>query len=144
MPESSFPTPTERLLGAASASLFLIALLTGLFAGAAMTGHVHADPHTALAAHLNALMGTFLLASFGWTLPMLRYGDVGKRRLALVFIGSSFANWAVTTTKATLFVSGLEPSGHAANDAVFVALQIAVVLPSILGAGAWVLGFRSR
>jgi hydroxylaminobenzene mutase len=144
MTEANFPGPTERLLGAASATLFLVALLTGLFAGAAMSGHLHVDPHAALAAHLNALMGTFLLGSFGWTLPMLRYGAVGKRRLAWILVASSFANWAVTTTKAVLLVSGLEPSGSGANDMIFVLLQVTVVLPGIGAAVAWVLGFRAR
>jgi (hydroxyamino)benzene mutase len=135
--------PTERLLGASAAVLFLVALLTGLFAGAAMTGKIPADGHAALAAHLNALMGTFLLVSFAWTLPMLHIGPVGKRRLAVLFVGTSFANWAVTTLKALLFVGGLEPSGQAANMLVFALLQATVVLPGIGGAGVWVWGFRA-
>lgn len=136
------PHPTERLLGASAAALFLLALLTGLYAGGAMTGKLHVDAHAALASHLNALMGTFLLVSYGWTLPMLRYGEVGRRRLAILFIASSLANWAVTAAKAALFVSGLEPSGRGGNDTIFVLLQVTVVLPGLVGAVAWLAGFR--
>ena len=107
-----------------------------------MTNHVHADGHAALASHLNALMGTFLLCALGWTLPMLSYGETGKRRIAIVFIVSSFANWLITAVKAALFVAGIDVQGHAANDGVFIALQIFVVLPTIGAASAWILGFR--
>ena len=136
--------PTERLLAISAAALFLIALVTGIYAGAAMTAKLHVDAHAALASHLNALMGTFLLVSYGWTLPMLRYGDVGKKRIAVLFVASSFANWAVTVAKAALFVSGLEPLGSGPNDTIFVLLQITVVLPGLVGAGAWVWGFRRK
>ncbi len=132
----------ERTLGFSAACLTLIALLTGIYAAAAMTGHIHADGGAALASHLNALMGTFLLGVLGWTLPMLSYGEVGKRRLAIVFIVSSYANWLITAVKATLFVKGIDVQGHAANDGVFVALQIFVVLPTIAASIAWLLGFH--
>jgi len=139
MPE---PTPVQRMLGRSAALLFLISLLTGIYAGLAMTGKIPVDGHAALASHLNALMGTFLLLGFGWTLPMLRYGEVGQKRLALVFIGTSFANWIVTAVKAALKVAGLAMMGKPANDAIFVALQITVVLPTIIAAIAWVVGFK--
>ncbi len=136
------PHPIARLLGASAAGLLLVGLLTGLLAGAAMTDKIHIEPHAALAAHLNALMGTFLLVSYGWSLPMLRYGDVGKKRIAMIFIASSFSNWAITTLKACLFVRGLEPFGSDANLLVFTLLQIGVVLPSLVAAAAWLNGFR--
>jgi hydroxylaminobenzene mutase len=120
----------------------LVALLTGIYAAAAMTGKIHVDGHAALASHLNALMGTFLLGTVGWTLPMLRYGEVGKRRLAIVLVVSSFANWIITAVKAALFVAGIDVQGKAANDGVFGALQVFVVLPMIGAAIAWILGFR--
>lgn len=137
------PGLTERLLGKAAALLFLIALLTGLYAGLAMSGKIPVHGGAALASHLNALMGTFLMVSFGWTMPMLRYGDAAKRRLALVFVATSYANWIITAVKAALQVSGLDLVGKAANDGVFVALQIFVVLPTLGAAIAWVLGFRA-
>lgn len=138
------PDSTQRLLGVSAASLFLIALLTGIYAGAAMTGKLHVNGKTALAAHLNALMGTFLISGVGWTLPMLHYGSAGKRRLALAFILTSYANWIVTSIKAALDVGGLTPDGPPANTAVFVALQIFVVIPTFVAALAWVWGFRRR
>jgi hydroxylaminobenzene mutase len=138
------PTPVQRTLGRSAAYLFLVALVTGLYAGLAMTGRIHADGHAALASHLNALMATFLLAALGWTMPMLRYGEVGQRRLAWVFIATSFANWLVTAVKAALFVSGLALVGKPANDGIFIALQLTVVLPTIGGAIAWIVGFGKK
>ena len=137
-------SPAQRTLGLAAAVLMAIGLVTGLYAGLAMSGKIPADGHAALASHLNALMGTFLLVSVGWTLPMLRYGAVGQGRLARVFIVASYANWLITAVKAALFVSGLDLVGKAANDGVFVALQAFVVLPTLAASIAWALGFRSK
>ncbi len=136
------PNPIARLLGASAAGLLLVGLLTGLLAGAAMTDKIHVEPRAALAAHLNALMGTFLIVSYAWSLPLLRYSEVGKKRIAMIFIASSFANWAITTLKACLFVGGLEASGSGANLLVFTLLQVGVVLPSLVAAAAWLNGFR--
>ena len=136
------PTPVQRTLGFSAALLFVISLLTGVYAGLAMTGKIPVDGHSALASHLNALMGTFLLLGLGWTLPMLRYGEVGQKRLAFVFIATSFANWIVTAVKAALKVAGLAFIGKPANDAIFVALQLTVVLPTLVASIAWVAGFK--
>jgi hydroxylaminobenzene mutase len=141
MSESS---SVERTLGLAAAWLMLVALLTGIYAAAAMTGKLHVDGHTALASHLNALMGTFLLGVVGWTMPMLSYGPRGKRVLATVLIVSSFANWFITAVKAALFVAGIDVQGQPKNDGIFVALQIFVVVPMIAAAVAWIIGFRKR
>jgi hydroxylaminobenzene mutase len=141
MSESS---SVERTLGLAAAWLMLVALLTGIYAAAAMTGKLHVDGHAALASHLNALMGTFLLGVVGWTMPMLSYGPRGKRVLAMVLIVSSFANWLITAVKAALFVAGIDVQGQARNDSVFIALQIFVVVPMIAAAIAWIIGFRRR
>ncbi len=143
MSEHSRVEPAQRLLGLAAASLTLVALLTGIYAAAAMTGKIHADGHTALASHLSALMGVFLLGTVGWTMPMLNYGDAGKRRLAIVLVVASFSNWLITGVKAMFFVAGIDLQGKAANDTVFGVLQVFVVLPMIAAAIAWILGFRS-
>jgi (hydroxyamino)benzene mutase len=135
----------ERFLGVSAAALFLISLLTGLFAGAAMNRTLaHVDGHAALASHLNALMGTFLFVAYGWTLPLLRYGHVGKMRIAVVLVVSSTANWAITALKACWSVAGLSPDGSTHNLVVFTLLQITVVLPAIGAAIAWVAAFRRR
>jgi hydroxylaminobenzene mutase len=126
----------------AAAWLMLVGLLTGGYVSSAMTGKVPADPHMALAAHLNALMGTFFLLGVAWTLPMLRYGPVGQQRLAWAVIIANFANWAVTCVKAWLRVSGVDLIGQPANDAIFITLTLSVVLPSLAAASAWVYGFR--
>lgn len=106
-----------------------------------MTGKVPADPHAALASHLNALLGAFLLLAVAVTLPLLRYGPVGLQRLAWAFVVPNFANWLITAVKAWYHVAGVDMTGHAANDRVFMALTVFVVLPSLGGAAAWVYGF---
>ncbi|HEX8704097.1 MAG TPA: hypothetical protein VF815_35020 [Myxococcaceae bacterium] len=136
------PLPAARLMAHAAAWLMLVGLLTGGYVSSAMTGKVPADPHMALAAHLNALMGTFFLLGVAWTLPMLRYGPVGQQRLAWAVIAANFANWGVTCVKAWLRVSGVDLVGQPANDAIFITLTVTVVLPSLAAAAAWVYGFR--
>ena len=143
-PVSAAPgfSPAARLMAHAAAWLLLLGLLTGGYVAAAMTGKVPASPQAALASHLNALMGAFLLLGVGWTLPMLRYGPTGLRRLAWAFIVANFANWAVTAVKAWLRVAGVDATGEPVNDAVFGVLTLSVVLPSLGAAAAWVYGFR--
>ena len=149
-PEHSSPiaqpldSTVGRLLGASAAVLFGAGLLTGAYVAAAMTGQLAVNPQAALASHLNALMGTFLLVSVAWSLPMLRYGLAGQRRLAWTFIVACFANWLVTAVKAAIHVPGIQLLGSAANDAVFAVLQLTVVLPSLAGAVGWIVGFSRR
>lgn len=139
---SPAPLPAARLMAHAAAWLMLLGLLTGGYVSSAMTGKIPADPHMALAAHLNALMGTFFLLGVAWTLPMLRYGPVGQQRLAWLVIVANFANWVVTGVKAMLHVKGVDFIGESANDAIFLTLTATVVLPALAAAGAWVYGFR--
>lgn len=134
--------PVARLLAQSAAWLVLLGLLTGIYVSAAMTGKIPADPHVALASHLAALLGAFLLLGVAATLPLLRYGPVGQRRLAWAFIVGNFANWLVTGVKAWLHVSGVDLSADPANNAVFVALTLTVVLPSLGGAVGWIYGLR--
>jgi (hydroxyamino)benzene mutase len=139
---ASAPLPAARLMAHAAAWLMLVGLLTGGYVAAAMTGKVPADGQMALAAHLNALLGTFFLLGVAWTLPMLRYGPVGQRRLAWLFITASWANWGVTCVKAWLRVAGIDFIGQTANDAIFITLNATVVLPVLAATAAWVYGFR--
>ncbi|MCY1074022.1 hypothetical protein [Archangium lansingense] len=139
---SAAPLPAARLMAHAAAWLTLLGLLTGGYVSAAMTGKVPADPQVALASHLNALMGAFLLLGVAWTLPMLRYGATGQNRLAWAFIVANFANWFVTGVKAWLRVAGVDATGEPVNDAVFGVLTLSVVLPALGAAAAWVYGFR--
>jgi hydroxylaminobenzene mutase len=134
--------PAARLLAVSAAWLTLLGLLTGLYVAAAQTGKVPADPRVALSSHLAALLGAFLLLGVAVTMPLLRYGPVGQRRLAWAFIVGNFANWLVTGVKAWLHVSGVEWGADAANNVVFVALTFTVVLPTLGGAVAWIYGLR--
>ena len=136
--------PVARLLARAAAWLVLLGLLTGIYVSAAMTGKVAVDAHAALASHLNAILGAFLLLGVAVTLPLLRYGPTGQRRLAWAFIVANFANWWITAVKSALHVSGVDWTGQPANNAIFVALTLGVVLPGLGGAVAWVHGLSGK
>lgn len=128
---------SQKGLARAGAVLLLLGLLTGVFISSPAF-----DTHSLLAAHLDALMGAFLLWGLAFSLPMLRYDDVGRSRLAWTFVVASYGNWLITAIKSWLHVSGLGWTADPANDAVLVALLAAVVLPSLAGAGAWIAGLR--
>jgi hydroxylaminobenzene mutase len=134
----------QRTLAKAAAWLFLLALLTGTLVPGAMSGNLSFDAPALLAAHLSGLMGCFLLLGVAWTLPMLRYGDAGRRRLGWAFIVANYGNWAITAAKARLHVRGLERTGPRANDAVFLLLMVFVVVPSLAAGVAWVAGFYGQ
>lgn len=131
----------RRSAGFVGASLVLIGLLTGGFASFAMTGKVAFDGHSALAAHLNAMLGGFWVVALATTLPMLRYSQRGLKRLVLVTVVANVANWAITLLKAGWRVLGIEHTGERSNDIVFGLLTVFVVAPSIVAAAAWAWGF---
>lgn len=134
-------TPLQRKTAAAGAALMVIAFATGALLAAAMTKKVDADVGEVVAAHLNALFGCLWLVALAFTLPMLRFGDVGKKRLVIATALPAYANWLVTAVKSFLYVKGVEPTGHGANDIVFGVLTVLVVLPSFGSAIAWTWGF---
>jgi hydroxylaminobenzene mutase len=136
--------PASRVAARNAAILLLVGLFTGVYVGAAISGMVSADPHTALASHLNCLLGAFWLLGLGWSLPMLRYGEKGLLRLVWVTTVANFSNWAVTAFKATWKVHGVGPTGEGRNDIIFGLLMALVVLPSLAAAGAWVFGFTKK
>lgn len=136
------PSPAVLFLAKAGALLLLLGLLTGGLVAAAETGQVSADPHTTIASHLNAILGGLWLFAVAWTLPMLRYGAVGQKRLAWGFIVFNYANWIVTAVKSFFHVAGVTHTGNTANDAVFGTLTVLVVIPALISTGAWLYGFR--
>ncbi|HEY1959690.1 MAG TPA: hypothetical protein VGH28_28970 [Polyangiaceae bacterium] len=146
MRDSPSPERCESatLLARASAWLVVVGLLTGAPVAWAMVGKIHADAHAMLASHLNALLGAFLMLGVAWTLPMLRYGSTGKRRLAWALIVATWGNWIITAAKAFLFVSGVDKTGEPKNDAIFGALMVIVILPSLGAAIAWAVGFGGK
>ncbi|MSP91171.1 MAG: hypothetical protein EXR79_05120 [Myxococcales bacterium] len=131
-------------LGRAAALLTLLGLLTGLPLAQAMSGQVNADVGSLIAAHLNALTGAGWMIGLAWSLPMLRYGEVGLTRLAWLTTVCNYANWAVTLGKAFLRVKGVGATGDLANDVVFGLLGALVVAPAIVAGAAWVYGFGGR
>jgi hydroxylaminobenzene mutase len=135
----------RRRLVRLGAWLFVIGLITGLWAAAVLTEQVKVPiPRLALAAHLNGLLGGLWLIAVASTLDLLRYGDRGLRRLAWLVTTAAWGNWLITLVASVLGVRGLEYTNDPANNAVAALLQAFVVLPSLLGAGAWAVGLRPR
>lgn len=136
--------PLQRRVAGRAVVLLVIAMLTGGWAGIALSGKVVIPiPHLALSAHLNALLGSFWLLAFAFTLPMLSYGEQGKRRLAWLQLVPSYANWFVTLVASFLGVRGIAFTGDPANDAIAAALLAFVVAPALVGTVAWAWGFRN-
>jgi hydroxylaminobenzene mutase len=134
----------QRTLGRAAAWLFLLSLLTGGLLPSAANGSLPLDAHSVLAAHLSGLMGCFLLLGVASSLPLLRYGESGRRRLGWTFIVANYGNWALTLAKAGLRVSGLARTGAPANDAIFFLLLLFVVAPSLAAAVGWIAGYSGE
>ena len=68
----------------------------------------------------------------------------GRRRIAWALVVANVAYWAITLVKAFLHVSGVDYTGAGRNDAVFVALVVFVIVPSLAATLAWALGFARR
>lgn len=122
--------------------LILIGLLTGLFVGFAMTGTIEADGSAFVAAHLNALMGSFILFGLAYSMPFLKYEHKYKKNIAYLFILSNIANWLITFIKAFLDVKGIEITENPQNNIIHICLILFVVLPSITGAVMWLNGLK--
>jgi len=132
-------------LAKAGAALFAIGMLTGFWAGAALSGVVQVPiPRLALAAHLNCLMGAFWLLGVAFTMPMLGYSDKGKERLAKLTLVPAYGNWAITLLASVLGVRGINFTGHRANDVIAVLLFAFVVGPAVAQSLAWVYGFVKK
>ena len=136
-------TTLQRQTALLGVVLLIIGFATGGLLAMAMTGKVSADSHTILAAHLNCLFGCFWLCALAFTLPLLRFGDVGAQRLMILTAVPAYANWLITVVKAFLHVAGVGLNGNGANDAVFGALNVLVVIPSFAAAIVWAYGLLS-
>jgi len=137
--------PVRRRLAWAGAWLFAVGMVTGLWAAAVLTEKVAvAIPRLALAAHLNALLGGLWLIAVASTLDLLRYGPVGRLRLSWLVMVPAWGNWLITLVASVLGVTGLEYTRDTANHAIAALLHSLVVLPSLVGAGAWAWGLGGR
>jgi len=138
-------THTDALrhrLARSGAWLFAIGLLTGLWAGAVLTGQVTVPvPRLALAAHLNGLLGGLWLIAVASTLDRMRYGIAGRSRLAMATALPAWANWLITLIASCLGVRGLQYTADLSNNLVALLLQSLVVIPALVAAFAWAWGF---
>lgn len=138
-------TMIRRRLAASGAILFAIGMLTGIWSAAAITGKVTVGmPRLALAAHLNGLLGGLWLVAVAWTFEFLHYDVKGLRRLALAVTIPAWANWLVTLVASFFGVNGLEYTANRANNVIAFLLQTLVVIPTLVGAGLWAWGFKSK
>ncbi|MBK6688595.1 MAG: hypothetical protein IPG45_29255 [Deltaproteobacteria bacterium] len=131
-----------RRLSLGAALLFLLGALTGIPLALAQTGVLTGDAHTVLGAHMNAILGCFLLLGVSYTLRLTRLGQRGLSALVLFTLIPTYANWLVTLVKAFLHVRGVSFTGEPANDGVAVALNVLVVFPTLAGAALWCWGLR--
>ncbi len=135
----------QRRVLATGALLFSVGLLTGIWSAAVLTGKIPSTmPRMALAAHLNALLGGLWIAIVAVTLPHLAYGAKGLQRTVCLIVVANWANWFLTLVGSCLGVNGLDYTGNRANDGLAFALQIAVVLPALVGGIAWTWGLLRR
>lgn len=135
----------QRRLYGISALLFSVGLLTGIFSAAVLTGKIPSSiPRMALAAHLNALLGGLWIAAVATSLPHVAMGFARLRQVSYVIVVSNWANWLLTLVGAVVGAKGLEYTGERTNDGLALALQIAVVLPALVGGMAWTYGLLRR
>jgi hydroxylaminobenzene mutase len=131
----------QRILVFNGGALFTVGLFTGLWVAMTATGKVIvAIPHLALASHLNALLGGLWLLGVAFSLDYSQYSDSSLKKLCFFIIVASWANWFVTLVASILGVRGLSYSGDLSNDVIAFFLQVAVVVPSLLGGIYWVYG----
>ena len=124
------------------AAFVALSMLVGAYAGLVATGDIAGNAHYAIAAHVTGLLGGLLLIAVGVTLPHLRYGDTGRRRLVNLLLVGSAANLAFNVAKAIVDVQALTFTGDAVNDVLFVFATALIVVPHLVGTIAWAWGLR--
>lgn len=134
----------QKFVAKSGAWLFAVSALFGGYAAGGLSGQIPIDGKMALGAHVTGLISALLLFAYAWTMPMLSYGEVGRKRLAWALIVSGFANLFIGSAKAIPAVHGIALTGDAANNVVFGLLNLFVVLPVLAGGFAWAWGFREK
>lgn len=132
----------QRTMAIWGAALMVASLLVGGLVAGAMTGTIPADAKMILAAHVTGILGVFFIFAVAWSLPMIRFSDVGRKRLGWLVIISSWANLIVGAGKAPFKVHGVGLTEDGANNIVFVLLNIFVVVPTLVASVAWAWGLR--
>jgi hypothetical protein len=147
------PTELQRTLMARASKLFLLGLITGMWAAVILSrGHAIgldlAPPRherLALVAHLAAIFGAFWLLAIAFTIEHTRYDERGKRRLAGLVTVVAFGDWAVRLLSSILDARGIDFGGPAANRLIAILNQLLVVLPALVAGYLWAAGLhRSR
>jgi hydroxylaminobenzene mutase len=124
----------------ASALLVLLGIFTGFLIAASATNQISANTDMMVSAHLNALLGAFWLLGVGWSLPWCTLSQKQVKLMISSLILCNYSNWLWTAIKAFFQVHAIEFNDSPANNIIFMALSISVVLPALIGSILWVVG----
>ncbi len=147
------PTVEQRALMKRAAWLFLLAMITGAWAGVVMTQGkaigldlpIHPrHERLVLAAHLNGLLGTFWILGVMITLDATRLSEAGRAWLKRLTLLAAYGNWLVTLIASFLDVRGLAFDSDAKNNLIAGLLQVFVVIPTLTAAALWVVGLSRK
>jgi hydroxylaminobenzene mutase len=142
------PTSLQRALFGRAAVLFLLGMLTGLWAGVALSEGkalgIHLDPpkheRLVIGAHMNGLIGCFWLLGVAFTLPHVGTDERGRRRLAFLTTVATYGAWASALLASLLDVRGLTFLGESKNDFIAGLFIVAVVIPTLAASVLWARG----
>lgn len=137
-------TAEQRSFSFYGALLLLLSLLNGGLVAGAMSGKLPMDARILLSAHVTGLIGSVFIFAAAFTLPLLSFGPVGRKRLMWTLVVANYANLIIGTAKSIPAVHGVDLNDNAANNVVFGLLNVFVVVPLLGAAIAWCLGLRRR
>lgn len=135
---------STRKLYRAAAALLLLGMLSGIPLALAFAGKFAANAQYMLAAHLNAILGALILFAYAYSIQYSPFSAFWKLLAGLLMALSAYGNFIVTFVKSLLNVRGLEANGNPINDAVFIALNLIVVIPAIAGTAIWYVGLAKE
>lgn len=137
-----FRADVGRRLAFHGAALFLATMAYGAVITGILTGLLSGRAEVGLATHVVGFLGALWVWGVGWSIP---YGTFSDKQLKLVYWGSivpAWVNFLSGAVKAHTNAGGVSFSGDMANDAIFAARLLGVVLPGLVGAAVLTWGLR--
>ena len=131
---------SQHMLAKSAGVLIFLGIGTGFLIAASATGQIPSNTEMMVAAHLNALLGGFWLLGVGWSLPFCSLSESQQKWMLRLLICSNYSNWFWTAVKSFFDVHAISFDDSTANNLLFVALSVFVVLPALFGSGLWVWG----
>lgn len=124
--------------------LIFVSFLTGLVIP------LTTNPHLAVSAHLNAIIGGIILVILGIVSAQLNLSVTNRKIMVWSWIYATYMNWFTTllggiwgTSKLTP-VAGAGFSGSALQENIVSVLLISLVLASFIGCAIVIFGLRGR